>query len=95
MVPSYFIQLDAFPLTPNGKVNRGALPTPDRLLGETEESGVGKKRVGPRTDLEKEIAVIWQNVLGVPQLSIHDNFFEFGGDSIKGAIVVNRLHAGV
>ncbi|MFK4344540.1 MULTISPECIES: non-ribosomal peptide synthase/polyketide synthase [unclassified Paenibacillus] len=89
MIPSYFVQLDVMPLTPNGKLDRKALPEPN--------SGVkaGAAFTAPRTDVENILASIWQGVLGVPLVGIHDNFFELGGDSIKSIQVSSRLlHAG-
>ncbi len=89
MIPSYFVQLDVMPLTPNGKLDRKALPEPN--------SGVkaGAAFTAPRTDVENILASIWQGVLGVPIVGIHDNFFELGGDSIKSIQVSSRLlHAG-
>lgn len=85
MIPSYFVQLDVMPLTPNGKLDRKALPEPN--------SGIkaGADFTAPRTDVENILASIWQGVLGVPLVGIHDNFFELGGDSIKSIQVSSRL----
>jgi non-ribosomal peptide synthase protein (TIGR01720 family) len=85
MIPSYFVQLDPMPLTPNGKLDRKALPEPN--------SGVkaGAAFTAPQTDVENILASIWQGVLGVPLVGIHDNFFELGGDSIKSIQVSSRL----
>ncbi len=75
MVPSFFMQLDAFPLTPNGKVDRRALPLPDRTRDEHEF-------VPPRDELETRLAKLWSEVLGVSRVGVTDNFFEVGGDSL-------------
>ncbi|MEO0409256.1 MAG: non-ribosomal peptide synthetase, partial [Cyanobacteria bacterium P01_A01_bin.135] len=72
MVPTCFVVLDALPLTPNGKVDRKALPQP------TRPEAVAL----PRTQAEKAIAAIWQDVLGTEQVSLHDNFFDLGGHSL-------------
>ncbi|MFW0790735.1 amino acid adenylation domain-containing protein [Gordonia sp. CPCC 205333] len=78
MVPATLIALDAIPLTPNGKVDRRALPKPDfaALAGHTRS---------PRTDTEKALAAAFATVLGVPRVGAEDSFFLLGGDSI-GAV---------
>lgn len=86
MVPSAFITLDSIPLTPNGKVNRHALPVPDSARPELE-----KAYVAPRTVIEKYIVEKWQAALGLENIGIYDNFFELGGDSLKAAVLMNRL----
>ncbi len=85
MIPSYFVQLDAMPLTPNGKVDRRALPEP-------EGRQAGTDYVAPRTPLEAELAAIWQDVLGVEQAGVQDNFFELGGHSLRATTLVSRIH---
>ena len=76
MVPAHFVFLDAFPLMPNGKVNRLALPEPE-LIAPT-----AKAFVAPRNDLEAEIAGMWQLALGVNKVSMDDHFFDIGGHSL-------------
>ena len=76
MVPNLFVPLDAFPLMPNGKVNRRALPAP-QIQATTDKS-----TVLPRSQLERQIAQVWQSVLGLPEVGIHDNFFDLGGHSL-------------
>ncbi|WP_371876265.1 amino acid adenylation domain-containing protein [Dictyobacter vulcani] len=85
MVPSTFIELEALPLTANGKVDRRAL----QALASTAEQ---KERtlVKPRTDVEAKLAALWQQVLGVEVPGIHDNFFALGGDSIVSIQIVAR-----
>ena len=78
MVPSEFVALNSLPLSPNGKVDRGALPAP-----ETMQRKVGEAAVSPQTDLEQKIAGIWRRVLCLEQVSINDNFFDLGGDSLQ------------
>jgi acyl carrier protein len=85
MVPSVFILLERFPLTPNGKVDRAALPLPDR------EGGNSGPHVAPRTPIEQSIGQIWSDVLRVQQVSIYDNFFELGGHSLLATQVISRL----
>ncbi|PSL53321.1 non-ribosomal peptide synthase protein (TIGR01720 family)/amino acid adenylation domain-containing protein [Saccharothrix carnea] len=86
MVPAAFVVLDALPQTPNGKVDRRALPAPDRTASRTDH-------VAPRTDRERQVAEVWTEVLGVPDIGVEDNFFELGGDSILSIRVVSRLRA--
>jgi amino acid adenylation domain-containing protein len=78
MVPSEFVVLNSLPLSPNGKVDRGAVPAPQTIQAE-----VNKVAVSPQTDLEQRIAAIWQRVLCLKQVSVEDNFFDLGGDSLQ------------
>src|SRR2546427_12437212 len=87
MVPSAFVVLDALPLSPNGKLDRRALPAPD------PSALMGAGYVAPRTDAERALAGIWAEVLGVAQVGVEDNFFELGGDSILSIQVVSRARA--
>jgi acyl carrier protein len=64
-------------LTPNGKIDRRALPAPDQARPQ-----LGKGFVAPRTPVEKELAAIWQELLGVTEVGIYDDFFELGGHSL-------------
>jgi amino acid adenylation domain-containing protein len=77
MVPAVVVLLEALPVTPNGKVDRRALPAPDRSRPELE-----KAFVAPRDDLELQLAHIWEEVLGVRPVGVRDNFFELGGHSL-------------
>ncbi len=77
MIPSYFIKLETFPLTPHGKIDRQALPQPDR--GEIEKAHA---YVAPRDSLESQLVEIWQHVLGVQPIGVMDNFFDLGGHSL-------------
>ncbi|MEG7378138.1 amino acid adenylation domain-containing protein [Bacillus subtilis] len=85
MVPAYFVQLKAMPLTSNGKIDRQALPSPSRNL-------TGMNYAAPRTELEKILAGIWESVLGVERVGVSDHFFELGGDSIKSIQVTSSLY---
>jgi surfactin family lipopeptide synthetase A len=86
MVPSAFVRLEALPLTPNGKVDRRALPVPDSTRTDLEEDFVA-----PRTPVEKVLAEIWAEVLGVERVGIHDKFLELGGHSLLAIRIVSRL----
>ena len=77
MVPSYFTPLDSFPYTPNGKIDKNALPIPTGVL-QSENSNY----IAPKTDLEIKMVSIWEDVLNTKPIGITDNFFELGGDSI-------------
>lgn len=81
MIPSSFVFMDAFPLTPNGKVDRNALPVP-------EISGAGDQ---PRTSMERILSEIWGRVLGIKYVGINDNFFEMGGHSLLAVEVISRV----
>lgn len=85
MVPSFYVGLDEFPVTPNGKIDRKALPS----IGE--EDGIRKEYVAPRNETEQKMVEIWQEVLGLEKVGITDNFFELGGHSLIVAQVINRL----
>jgi amino acid adenylation domain-containing protein len=78
MVPSTFTWLDAFPLTPNGKLDRRALPAPDAPGAERD----GDAGVAPRDALELRLARVWEELLGVEQVGVRDDFFALGGHSL-------------
>jgi amino acid adenylation domain-containing protein len=86
MHPAFLISVAAFPLLPSGKVNRMALPEP-----EESRTGPGTDYVGPRTSLETVLLGIWQEVLGIDEISINDDFFDLGGHSLLAAQVIARL----
>jgi amino acid adenylation domain-containing protein len=88
MVPRYFTVLDSLPLTANGKVDRAALPEPDRSRPARDKS-----YIAPANPTEEVIAQIWSEVLDVPQVGAHDNFFELGGHSLRGMKVIARIRA--
>ena len=77
MIPSYYIALDDFPYTPNGKIDRKKLPMPKEVLNISKEN-----YVPPKTDLQKQLVSIFEKVLNTKPIGIHDNFFELGGDSL-------------
>jgi SagB-type dehydrogenase family enzyme len=86
MVPSAYVLLDALPLSPNGKVDRRALPVPGALRPKSDVP-----LVLPRNDLERRLAEIVQRVLGVETVGIHHNFFELGANSVSLVQIHNRL----
>jgi len=84
MIPAAFVRLDALPLTPNGKVDRAKLPAPDWTQAAATH-------VPPRTPTEETLAAIWQSVLGMTQVGVHDNFFALGGHSLLATRVISRV----
>ncbi|WDU65426.1 non-ribosomal peptide synthase/polyketide synthase [Pseudomonas poae] len=82
MVPSHMVHLAKLPVTANGKLDRKALPLPDAAPQQAYSA--------PENALQKALAVIWSDVLGVEQVGLDDNFFELGGDSIISIQVVSR-----
>ena len=90
LMPAAIVLLEAMPMAPNGKVNRRALPAPDRS-GSAQE----KVFVGPRDDLESQLALIWEEILDVHPVGVTDNFFELGGHSLLAirlfALIESRL----
>jgi amino acid adenylation domain-containing protein len=87
MIPSAFIWLDEFPLTPNGKVDRRALPAPKREV--TEETAEATR--APWNELEVRLARLWEDTLSVKPVGRHDNFFDLGGHSLLAARLFARL----
>ncbi|MER5351645.1 amino acid adenylation domain-containing protein [Kitasatospora sp. NPDC002551] len=87
MVPASVTVLDALPLTVNGKVDRAALPAPGRAA--PERTG---RHVEPRSPEEELFAAVWTEVLGVPGIGVHDDFFHLGGDSIRAVQLAGALH---
>ncbi|KZN77721.1 hypothetical protein N477_11370, partial [Pseudoalteromonas luteoviolacea H33-S] len=84
MVPSAFVVLESFPLTANGTVDRKALPAPEGDL-------LGGEYIAPRTETEKTLCRIWQEVLGLERVGISDNFFDLGGHSLLVTKLVARI----
>ncbi|KOY63119.1 hypothetical protein AM629_05190 [Photorhabdus heterorhabditis] len=87
MVPAAFVRLDSFPLTPNGKLNRQALP------GLGEEAFARQVYEAPQGEMEIALAAIWRELLGIDPISRHDNFFALGGHSLLAVRVMNRVAA--
>ncbi|HYP26768.1 MAG TPA: amino acid adenylation domain-containing protein [Blastocatellia bacterium] len=86
MIPQAFVTLDALPLTENGKVDRRALPVPGQSRPQLE-----RDFVAPRNELERFLADRWREVLGIEEVGIYDDFFDIGGESLKAAVLVNKL----
>jgi acyl-coenzyme A synthetase/AMP-(fatty) acid ligase len=86
MVPSAFVVLDALPLTESGKVDRRALPPPDRARPALEA-----EFIAPRTAIEERLAGLWGNLLALDAVGIHDNFFDLGGHSLLATQMLSRV----
>jgi amino acid adenylation domain-containing protein len=86
MVPTTFVAIERFPLTPNGKVDRKALPAPAR--GRPD---LGTPYAAPRSDLERLIADKWRRILDLETVGVHDRFFELGGTSLQAARFINEM----
>lgn len=88
MVPGYFIQLEEFPLTPNGKLDKKSLPNPDGscLIG-------AQVYVAPQNEIESQLVKIWSDVLGIKEekIGIHDDFFVLGGNSLKATNIISKI----
>jgi acyl carrier protein len=85
MIPTAFVKLEALPLTPNGKLDRKALPEPDF-------HGAPDNYAPPETPVEEKLVEIWQAVLSVKRVGIHDNFFDLGGHSLLATQVIHRIN---
>jgi len=88
MVPSAFVRLESFPLTPSGKVDRKSLPAPEVSRHEPSRS-----LVGPRTALELQLVRLWEELLGIHPIGVQDNFFELGGNSLLVIRLLSRIRA--
>jgi hypothetical protein len=86
MIPAAFVVLSALPLTPNGKIDRRALPAPEKLRPELEAA-----YAPPRTEAERLVASVWEEVLRLEKVGTHDNFFDLGGHSLLTIQVHRKL----
>jgi hypothetical protein len=86
MVPQHYVELESIPMTPNGKVDRKALPKPE-TDGASEQG-----YVAPRTETEQKIAGVWQRVLNREKVGVYDDFFEVGGHSLLATQVLSRVN---
>ncbi|MCP4155350.1 MAG: amino acid adenylation domain-containing protein, partial [bacterium] len=84
MIPSFFIRIDRIPLTPGGKIDTAALPEPKTVVRD--------RYTAPRGQLEERMQRLWQEILGLEQVGITDNFFNIGGHSLKGIQLLNEIH---
>ena len=87
MVPAVFVILPELPMTPNGKVDRRALPAPDDL----RSSGAADTFVAPRNEVERQLTQIWQRVLGIQSIGVTDNFFDLGGHSLLAVRLLSEI----
>ena len=85
MLPSAFVRLDAFPLTPNGKIDRKALPAPDT------DAYASRPYEAPQGGMEDTVAGLWRQLLGIDRIGRHDNFFELGGHSLIAVTMIERM----
>jgi acyl carrier protein len=86
MIPNHFVQLESFPLTINGKVDK------KKLLNLNGKMATGNKYVAPATEIEKELVDLWQELLNKEQIGTDDNFFDIGGHSLKGTQLISRVY---
>jgi amino acid adenylation domain-containing protein len=87
MVPSIFVPMDALPLTPSGKIDRSALPAPERPRPDSADTGLS----GPRTSVEALLAGIWKETLGIDDVGVTDDFFDLGGDSLLAMRMIAQV----
>jgi amino acid adenylation domain-containing protein/non-ribosomal peptide synthase protein (TIGR01720 family) len=87
MIPTSFVVLDSMPLNANGKLERTALPSPEHAASHAERAYAAAGNA-----VEKQLAEIWKQVLGLKEVGVHDNFFELGGDSIISIQIIARAH---
>jgi len=85
MVPAAFVLLDALPVNSSSKLDRSALPEPDWASLRTSE------KVAPASELERVLAALWQELLGVQEIGVHDDFFALGGHSMLAARLLARV----
>jgi acyl carrier protein len=86
MIPGIIMELKSFPLTSSGKLNRRALPEP------VQADVAAENYAAPRNEMEAQLESIWKAVLGLERVSIHDNFFRIGGDSIISIRLISRIN---
>ncbi|MGQ0635971.1 MAG: amino acid adenylation domain-containing protein [Planctomycetaceae bacterium] len=86
MVPAAFVQMDALPVTPNGKVDRLSLPDPTLIRPARSQA-----YAAPQTDIERQVTLIWRELFSTETIGIHDNFFELGGHSLLATQLIARV----
>lgn len=87
MVPTHYRSLDVFPLSPNGKVDRKALKGLETFVIDSST-----EYIAPKTEIEELVAEIWQEVMEIPKIGIHDNFLNLGGDSLRAIRIIARIN---
>jgi acyl carrier protein len=85
MIPAIWVEMENLPLTPNGKIDRKAMPDPDITTLLSNEY------IAPRNETEQALAGIWQELLSVEKVGVHDNFFDLGGHSLKALQVISFI----
>ncbi|HET9277015.1 MAG TPA: amino acid adenylation domain-containing protein, partial [Flavitalea sp.] len=85
MIPTQWVELESFPMLPNGKVDRKSLPEP----GETEQ--LASQYIAPRNEIESRLAALWKDVLEADQVGVHDDFFELGGHSLLAVRLISAI----
>jgi len=88
MIPAFLVRLDSMPLSPSGKIDRKALPAPERVGRNS-----GAPRVAPRNEIERALQEIWGEALRTERLGIHDHFFEIGGHSLIATQILTRIRS--
>jgi len=86
MLPSYYVFLDEMPLTPNGKIDKKALPP------ISSDDVIKREYVAPTNEIEETLAQLWEEVLGLEKIGVTDNFFELGGNSLKATVLINKIN---
>ncbi|MFW0739616.1 amino acid adenylation domain-containing protein [Flavobacterium sp. T12S277] len=86
MLPSYYVFLDKFPLTPNGKIDKKALPP------VSQADVIQLEYIAPIDEIEAKLVDIWQDILKLDRIGTTDNFFELGGNSLKATVLINRIN---
>jgi acyl carrier protein len=85
MIPGLWVEMEKFPLTANGKIDKKSLPAPG------EDRSLNNQYVAPRNELEAKLAAIWQELLGIEKVGVEDNFFESGGNSLLAMKMVSCI----
>ncbi|MCR9066926.1 MAG: non-ribosomal peptide synthetase, partial [Cytophagales bacterium] len=90
MIPSFFVKVEKFPITASGKIDRNSLP---RISYKDLVNSRKKVESVEKSDLQKRILVIWQKVFEKEDITVHDNFFQLGGNSLMATEIVNEIHS--
>ena len=90
MLPSAMARIEQIPISANGKTDKKQLPN----IANQKQNFVKRDIVGPRNEREKQITLIWEKVLGIPEVGVFDNFWDIGGDSIRSVRLIKRIKGG-